>query len=306
MVTVAKSLLTQSETYSEYNTSIMNDKQFSRWVELLESRIGVRASALRKSFLTNALDVRLQSLGLQNYDEYDDFLHSGNKGEIEWFELIDLLTIRETRFFRHASSLELLQEYALNKLSQFKNNGQRSLKAWSVGCASGEEAYTIAIVLDQAIKSTGDESTYFSVIASDISHSSLQAGRKGIYSTKQLKEMDEKLIQQNFTRLENNLYQISGQLKIRVCFNKVNVLDIRQKNIGQMDVIFCQNLLYYFEHGTRIKILNKLAEHLAPEGMLILGPGDIFQWDNPDMALVNRDDTLAYRKSTSINPGTNK
>ena len=306
MVTVANSLLTQPETYSEYNTSAMNDKQFARWVELLESRIGVRASALRKTFLTNALDIRLQTLGMQNYNEYDDYLHSGNQGEIEWFELIDLLTIRETRFFRHASSLELLQNHALNKLSQFKNNGQQSLKAWSVGCASGEEAYTLAIVLDQAIKSAGDKSCYFSVMASDISRSALNTGRKGIYSTKQLNNMDAKLIQQHFTALDNNQYQISGQLKLRVCFNKVNVLDIRQKNIGQMDIIFCQNLLYYFEHDTRINILNKLTDYLATDGILILGPGDIFQWDNPDMALVNGDDTLAYRKSASSNPGTTK
>ena len=305
MVTAANSLLTQPEIYSEHYASTMNDKQFARWVELLGSRIGVRASALRKTFLTNALDIRLQTLGLQNYHEYDDYLHS-DQGNIEWFEFIDLLTVRETRFFRHSSSLELLQDYALNKLSRRKNNEEQSLKAWSVGCASGEEAYTIAMVLDQAVKSVGDESCHFSVIASDISYSALNAGRKGIYSGRQLKEIDKKLVRQHFTALNDNKYQISGQLKTRVCFTKVNVLDISLKNIGPMDIIFCQNLLYYFEHDTRIKILNKLTEYLAEDGILILGPGEIFQWDNPDMVSVKGDDILAYRKSASINPGINK
>jgi len=304
MVTVASNLLMEPNLDSKYTASKMNDKQFERWVELLGSRIGVRASALRKTFLSNALGIRLQALELSNYDEYYYFLHTGIKGKIEWFELIDLLTIRETRFFRQAGSLKLLQNYVLEKLSTNIGNNLQSIKTWSVGCASGEEPYTIAIVLDQAIKSAGKNACYFSVIASDISHSSLKFAAKGVYAERQLKNMDENLIRQYFTKSGHNHYQISNELKTRVCFNKINVLDIKQNNAGLLDIIYCQNLLIYFEHEARINIINRLSENLAADGLLILGAGEIYQWDNPDMALINNDNNLAYRKSTSNNPGT--
>jgi len=288
----------------------MDDDQFSRWVNLLGSRIGIRTSAVRKKFLTNALDKRLQQINIQNYDNYYDYLQLGNKGKLEWAKLIDLLTVKETRFFRHSSSLHLLQDYAQEKLNNISNNSYTSsdkefsntIQVWSVGCATGEEAYTIAMILDQSIKQSKIKSCYYSVFASDISRASLSSARKGLYLSSQLNDIDPNLKSEYFLEQENGLYQIVDELKKRVCFTKTNVLNIEHTNIGQMDIIFCQNLLIYFEPATRVEILNRLVPHLAPNGLLILGAGEIHKWVNPELTLINSENILAYRKITAPLP----
>ncbi|NOX42930.1 MAG: protein-glutamate O-methyltransferase CheR [Gammaproteobacteria bacterium] len=309
MVTVASSLLSRSQTVHEFNIPTMDNEQFDRWVKLVGSRIGIRTSALRKTFLTNALDKRLLETHTQDYNTYYECLQADDtKGELEWTKLIDLLTVKETRFFRHPSSLHLLGEYVRDKLTMLNDNAKKqnkknSLTAWSIGCATGEEAYTIAIILDQLINQFEIESCYFSVFASDISQESLLFARKGIYSAAQLKGMDKSLIREYFSEYDNNKYQIVDNLKRRICFTKKNVLDFQHNNIGQMDIIFCQNLLIYFEHSTRITILNNLVvPHLAPNGLLILGPGEIYHWANAEMSLINNENNLAYRKSGATAP----
>lgn len=309
MVTVANSLLTQSEIIEEYNILTMDDQQFERWIKLLDQRIGLRASALRKTFLLNALNTRLRKIGLANHDEYYNYLHSGIKGELEWTSLIDLLTIQETWFFRHASSLALVKEYVANK-----SNDQKTIHTWSVGCATGEEAYTMAIILDQALTTSKSDSDnyeygpdYYSVTASDISQSSINYARLGQYTEKQLEKIDKTLVDRYFNlSTTSKKYQISDEIKKRVCFNKVNVLEINHNSIGMMDVIYCQNLLIYFDHDKRANILDNLAQHLLPGGLLILGAGEIFQWSNPDMSQVTSNDILAYRKTGLIKPGKNQ
>ncbi len=308
--TVASGLSTHSQTIHEYNMMpAMDDEQFDRWGELVGSRIGMRTLALRKTFLTNALDKRLLEVNITDYEDYYAYLQTDNKGKLEWIKLIDLLTVKETRFFRHSSSLNLLQEYVREKLSALienpgtntdantaKHSKINSIQAWSIGCATGEEAYTLAMILDQSIKRSDIESCYFGVFASDISQGSLSTARKGLYLASQLKNMEKNLISEYFICRDNNQYQIIDELKKRVCFTKTNVLDIKHSNIGQMDIIFCQNLLIYFEHSTRVSVLNNLVPYLAPNGLLILGAGEIHHWVNSELTLINSENILAYRK----------
>jgi len=280
----------------------MDDKQFNTWVEVLGLRIGVRASVLRKIFLTNALDERLRENHIEDYDTYYEFLHCGNKGELEWAKLIDLLTVNDTWFFRHESSLDALKEFAENKISHFSEDSCQNasqvntIQAWSVGCATGEEAYTIAMILDRVVKQSGANACY-SVFASDVSHGALLCAQKGLYAASQLKNIDQTFVNEYFIEDDNGKYQIIDELKKRVCFTETNVLDLQHVNIGQVDVIFCQNLLIYFEHAARIEILNNLIQYLAPNGLLILGAGEVYHWVNSQMKLISTENILAYRKS---------
>ncbi len=109
--------------------------------------------------------------------------------------------------------------------------------------------------------------------------------------------MKKSLISKYFNKQDDGRYQIIDELKKRVCFTKTNVLDIKHSNIGQMDIIFCQNLLIYFEHSTRVDLLNSLVPRLAPNGLLILGAGEIHRWVNPELTLINSENILAYHKT---------
>ena len=243
----------------------------------------------------------MQELGLNNYQVYYDYLHCGVAGHIEWMELLDLITIHETRFFRHPSSIDLVRKFALTKCNG-SAKGLAEIKLWSVGCATGDEAYTLAIVIDQVAQDSKKD-ICFSVLASDISNKSLTTGRKGIYRERQLDQLEDTVRQAYFTRLTADRYEVSQRIKSRVCFAQLNALEPENYPIGQMDVIFCQNMLIYFNREQRINIVNKLVNYLEPDGILVLGAGEIHPWSHPQMRRIVGDDILAFRKISDSNSG---
>lgn len=277
---------------------MMDEQQFAKWVELLGNRLGMRAASIRKSFLHNAISNRLDITGIASHEEYFDYLHAGENGKREWEQLVELLTIRETRFFRHKSSLELVSEHAKDKLRLCKLSDEPfTYQAWSLGCSTGDEAYTLAILLEQVRQNSHEPGAAYSVIASDISNHALETARTGIYPVKQLSEAEEDIVQEYFTRLPDGQYRIVPEIREKVVFTNTNILHVENNTIGMMDVIFCQNLLIYFEHDVRLKILNNLARYLLPNGLIVLGAGEIYRWDNPDMQLVSGNNILAYRRN---------
>lgn len=273
----------------------MDDVQFRQWVELLEKRTGTVIPPERKSFLVTNLGIRMREIGCASYQEYYEKLNSGVNGLMEWSTLVDRITVHETRFFRHPSSLEVIRQYVLSKPVDPKRNCV-SLQAWSVACSTGEEAYTLGMVIDQALLQLRDRETYFGITATDISPASLATGRRAIYSAQRVESISPALISQYFERRQDGTYQVSDLLRKRVCFARMNALEADQVSFGKMDIIYCQNLLIYFNRDTREKIVNNLVRHLLPGGMLILGSGELLGWENPLVEKINDKNTLAYRR----------
>lgn len=273
----------------------MSELEFGRWTRLLEQRTGMTLPSERKSFLLVNLHQRMREIRAANYQDYYYFLTSGaSDGFIEWAHLVDRLTVHETRFFRHHSSLDLIEKKFLPQLS---DNGAVTLNIWSAGCATGEEAYTLAILLDQYFTNRGQRA-YFAVTGTDISRATLTAARRGIYHRHKLANVPPALLQRYFTFVDNSHYQISAGLRKRVCFIQMNFIEMQQATLGKMDIVFCQNVLIYFSKERRVQILNSLVEKLKPGGFLVIGPGEIMQWQHPHMERVRHEDTLVYRHVT--------
>lgn len=129
----------------------MDEFQFRQWVDFLEERTGTALPPARKSFLVTNLGLRMEEIGCNSYQKYFEHLNSGINGLKEWSILVDRITVHETRFFRHPSSLELVEKKVLSKPPG--DDGKVSIQVWSAACATGEEAYTLAIVIDQALSS---------------------------------------------------------------------------------------------------------------------------------------------------------
>jgi len=280
----------------------MDDRQFQQWNALLESRTGSTLPLERKTFLVTNLGMRMREIGCRSYDEYFSMLE-GMEGLREWNILVDRITVHETRFFRHPMSLDLVKEYVDSKPHDV-DTGKISMQVWSVACSTGEEAYSLAMVVDQAFKKRGDES-YFGVTATDISPASLNTGRKGIYSERRIKEMDASLRKEYFTPLSQGEYEINEYLRKRICFARMNVLDIDKEPVGKMDIIYCQNLLIYFERSSRHDIVKNMARHLLPGGLLILGSGELLNLDCPELEKINNLRVLAYRRVKEPNKDQN-
>jgi len=271
----------------------MDDRQFQQWNEMLESRTGSVLPLERKSFLITNLGLRMKEIGCVSYDEYFAML-KGVKGVQEWNTLVDRITVHETRFFRHSVSLEVVQEYVSKKLVD-PETGNVSVQAWSVACSTGEEAYSLAMVIDQAFKKRGD-SSYFGITATDISPASLITGRKGVYTERRVKDLDEGYKREYLLPLPDGQYQVGDYLRKRICFARMNVLDIDKEPVGKMDIIYCQNLLIYFDRASRHKIVKSMARHLLPGGLLILGSGELLNLDAPELKKIKNPRVLAYTR----------
>jgi chemotaxis protein methyltransferase CheR/type IV pilus assembly protein PilK len=272
----------------------LDDEQYAQWKNLLEARTGMMLPNERRSFLATSLGLRMREIGFNDYQSYYEFIASGAPGEIEWATLVDRLTVHETRFFRHVSSIQLLRDNFMPRWIE-TNEAPYSLQIWSVGCSTGEEPYTLAMVMDDYLDRLNKE-YYLGVTASDISMASLATGRKAIYHRRKLTEMEPGLFDKYLQKIDSQRYQVVDSLRKRVCFAHLNVLDMKRAPIGKMDIIFCQNMLIYFDRDARIEIIKSLIKHLREGGILILGAGEILGWTPDSMERITFNETLAFRR----------
>lgn len=273
----------------------MDEDQFRQWVSWLEKRTGTVVPPERKSFLVTNLGIRMREIGCNSYQEYFEQLNSGVSGLREWSTLVDRITVHETRFFRHPASLEEVKSYVANK--PVTGNGKLSIHAWSVACSTGEEAYTLAMVIDQALRQRGIDGVY-GVTATDISPASLATGREAEYPARRVDQLEPSLAAYYFTpsSKRKNYFHVTDTLRKRVCFACMNILDADNEPLGKMDIIYCQNLLIYFDRQMREQIVNSLVQHLMPGGIMILGSGELLGWEHPQMEKINNKHTLMYRR----------
>lgn len=275
----------------------MDDAQFRQWQALLESRTGVCVGEQRKLFLQTSLCARMREKQMTDYQTYYEHVTQGPTGAIEWSALLDNVTVRETTFMRHRPSFDCVADHLRRRL--MINGGKRPVHLWSVGCASGEEAYSLALTTAQCLRSAGLNEDGFGIWASDISPKALEQGRIAHYSTARLGGLTQTERSTWLSALKDGRYEVIPALRDRVCFTRLNILELAQAPIRDLDIIFCQNLLIYFRRWRRRDLLNLLASRLAPGGMLIIGLGEIVDWKNPLLERVPDDRVQAYVRRES-------
>jgi len=279
--------------WSNQAESDLSELQFQQWSELVEAKTGITLAPNRKQFLITNLRLRMRELGFQTFDGYYLFVTAERRGKLEWLKLVDRLTVHETQFKRHPASFRLIEEYFLPSYL-YEGDSIKSVRAWSVGCATGEEAYTLAMVMAHFIREQGIN-TYYSVMATDISRDNLAIAREGYYPAQRLANLDKQDVKDGFEQV-NGGYKVRSAVRRRVCFSEQNVMDLTRTPFGQMDIIFCQNLLIYFVKQQRMRIVESLVNFLKPGGLLVLGIGELVGWQHASLQRVAFEDTLAYQK----------
>lgn len=275
----------------------ISDEQFELWQTLIEARTGMTVGAARRSFLETNLAIRMREIGLSDYEAYYEQLMAGPVSEREWAILVDRLTVQETSFFRHPSSFALVRAHISELL--LKEPSRKSLNLWSVGCSTGEEPYSLAMQTDAQLQDVRRGKVYFGVMASDISLPTLARARTGIYGERRLHNVPTAWKQKYFQTVEGKKeWQVQPDLKKRVAFVQLNIMELDRVPISGMDVIFCQNVLIYFRRFRKRDILANLASRLAPGGILVLGVGEAVDWGHPQLTRVDYPDTLAFRRKS--------
>ncbi|VAW96234.1 Chemotaxis protein methyltransferase CheR [hydrothermal vent metagenome] len=273
----------------------MDSALFNRWVELVELRTGMRIPENRKSFLLSKLSIRMREIKIDGYQAYFELVSDERGGLIEWETLVDRLTVHETRFWRDDSIFQLIQKEYIEK-NKLLNKKQLNLQVWSVGCATGEEPYSLALWFEHFCRLNSIENKQ-GVHATDISLAALATAREGLYPENRLTNLPDGYLNYYFSKIEKDKYRVNDNLKERVCFTKLNLLKMDSFPFSEFDVIVCQNVMIYFDQALRIKILNKFANYLKVGGILILGAGEVLGWNHPKMESLTFQSTLAFRRS---------
>ena len=272
----------------------LSETQFQQWGKLVEERTGIQLVFQQKAWLESQMSGRMRELGLESYDHYYDFIVDGMEGRLEWTRLVARIAVKETSFFRHRDSIEFVRHYLQNKINnQALHN---SFDVWSLGCATGEEPYSLAMVVNDCFE-LASLNPYYGITAMDISTSALASGRKGRYSKRRVEQVKPNEAKRYLQVCADGSFEVVAKLRDRVCFTQANIINARQLPQVKVDVIFCQNLLVYFRRWLRRDLLNALVERLKPGGLLIVGLGEAIDWEHPDMQRTSNDEVQAYLRT---------
>lgn len=281
----------------------MDSSEFSLWQSLLEKRTGLWLPETRKAFLLTSLRPHMKAKGIATYSELYKLLETGLISTLDWANLVDSLTVHETCFYRDKDSLNLVSSYFRNKvLIEDKQVGidQPHYQIWSVGCSTGEEAYTLALEMEKlkySLEQSENRSFYYGVTGVDVSYPSLAVAREGIYAKQKSNLIPSTSMNSHFEQLADDHIKVSESIRKRTCFIQGNILEVSEQPSLYFDLVYCQNVLIYFRQEKKEKIVNDLAKHLKPGGLLVLAPGELTKINNAQLTRVENKHCLAYMKS---------
>ncbi len=249
----------------------LSERDFARLSAFIERHCGIRMPIAKKTLLESRLSGRVRELGMKGFSEYCDHVLGGHSAE-ELVHMVDKVTTNKTDFFREPQHFEVLVRQALPALAERHGAGdRRELRVWSAGCSTGEEPYTLAMVLSE-VAAPGPK-LRFQVLATDLSTRVLRHAQAALYQESQVQpvplELRRKYLLRSMTDAE--VVRVGPRLRSLVRFRQVNLLDHDYGIRPPVDVIFCRNVFIYFERKTQQDILRRFGQSLAPGGFLFLG-----------------------------------
>jgi chemotaxis protein methyltransferase CheR len=246
--------------------------------------------------LERRLNPRLRKLEMASFIEYYRYLRFHPQRRLEIEEIVELLTTNETYFFRESYQLKAFAEEILPELIE-RRARQRRLRIWSAGCSSGEEAYTIAMILREQPRLAGWN---LEVFGNDISRKMLQAARRGVYGKSSFRAIEPYYRDKYFTPADDKL-RIDSSLRSITSFGQLNLLDDEMLQlVGQVDVIFCRNVLIYFDQSARRRVVQTFYDKLRRRGYLLLGHSESLMSITTDFELVYLENDMVYRKPEAV------
>jgi chemotaxis protein methyltransferase CheR len=247
----------------------ISKRNFEKLARFIYDYSGIKMPPTKLTMLEGRLRRRLRATQHATFDDYCDFLFHDDGLEQETVYLIDAVTTNKTDFFREARHFEYMQQVALPALV---SSGVRTIRAWSSACSTGAEPYTMAMVLEEFVNDRRDLN--YSILATDLSTDVLATARRGIYAEDMVhpvpRELQRKyvMVAKQANRRE---VRISADLRSRVGFARMNLMDENYPVGEGMHMIFCRNVLIYFDKPTQSGVLKRLCARLLPGGYMFIG-----------------------------------
>jgi chemotaxis protein methyltransferase CheR len=274
-----------NEAVNIYNQQLTQE-EFAKVQLFMLENLGIKLSPIKIVMVTSRLIKRLKKTGISNFKDYLDYAMSSEGKKSGEFEcMIDELTTHKTEFFREPEHFTLLRDQVLLK---YKTETYNSFKIWSAGCSTGEEAYTMAIVLTEfKLNYPGFD---FNIYATDISNSSVMKAFRAIYNKEIISAIDQNLIKKYFLvskDLKENKVRVVKNLREKVHFSILNLVDDYFFQNESLDVVFCRNTLIYFDDVSKKKVVSKLIEKVKKGGYLFVGLSETITQYSKDILQVS-------------------
>lgn len=250
----------------------MHQEEFFLLRDFIYEKSGIFYTERKKYLLENRLKNRLGETGVASFESYYYYLRYGDPQGRELHRLFDVVTTNETYFFRNQQQLDSFKN--LLRLRLERATEPSMLRIWSAGCATGEEPYTIAILLHQ-LSEEMSEPIPFTVAATDISINSLEGAKRGIFNEYAMRNVSDSLKERYFTKQDKS-HVIRDEIKKYVKFDFMNLNDSSSyRKYSQMDAIFCRYVLIYFDDGGKRRAVDNLYDCLRPRGYLAVGHSEM-------------------------------
>ena len=253
---------------AEFEEISMSDEEFNKFRKLIYEQVGINLLPHKKIMLQGRIRKRLNKLGMSSFKEYYVLVQEDRSELIEMFNVV---STNKTEFFRENHHFEFLKEIIPSIIEKNRKENLNKLSIWSSASSTGEEPYTIAMTLmDFPILKNWD----VKIIASDISTTVLTKAHAGVYHDEAMRHVPKEMVKKYFIPIDDGSYRISDNLKELVKFKRINLISENHPFKGEFEIIFCRNVMIYFDRQTQINIINNFLRYLKKGGYLILGSSE--------------------------------
>lgn len=250
---------------------VISTDEFERFRKLIYDESGITLSDQKRTLLVSRLSRRLRDLGLSTFSEYYDRVTEDATRD-EFTRMLDLISTNKTDFFRESNHFDFLRDRILPELEDVKR-----IRIWSSACSTGEEPYTIAITLYEGVQDPAQWE--FKILASDLSTRVLAKAATGIYETDRVKNIPEDVVRRHFLRGRGDragFVKVKPHLAAIIRFRRLNLMDDHYPIKNPLDLIFCRNVMIYFDRPTQYALLRRFRPLLRADGLLFAGHSENF------------------------------
>jgi chemotaxis protein methyltransferase CheR len=254
--------------------------EFGQFQHLILAETGIHLNESKRILVQSRLARRLRGLGFQTYGEYLHHLAAQPPESPERREMINCITTNKTDFFRENHHFEFLRERVIPEArARAAVGAAKQLRIWSAACSSGEEPYSIAVTILESLGT--DRGWDVKILGSDIDTNVLAVAEAGVYEAERFKQVPETLLRRYFMRRKSDGALLAGDpLKRMIRFRRINFIDPAWPIRTTFDVIFCRNVIIYFNRATQLRLFERLAHYLKPTGYLLVGHSENLHWMN--------------------------
>jgi len=248
----------------------LSDKDFEAFSTFIYNEYGIKMPPIKRIMLQGRLLKRIRELNMSSYSEYREYFFSRDGQQKELYNFLNVITTNKTDFYREPGHFDYLKDQLIPEF--MKHQGNRVFKLWSSACSSGEELYTLSIVLNEYKRL--NPAFNFSIVGSDISHQVLEKAAKGIYPEDRIDIIPLELKKRYFLKSkdrDNPTVRVRPELQRNITLKYINLMDNVYNMNDTFTAIFCRNVLIYFDRPTQEKVINKLCQYLEKGGIFFIG-----------------------------------